>query len=200
MTITETHLSAKLKQAEPSLDLLGADRKVLKVAYQDLKNYEKFLAFTSDKTINGSKVVQQAKADSQAHGEFLSTWTNLWLKKWKQRFSLILGQTDMKKQNISPETLAKVQATLESLSKREEMLEMIAITLIRNSEVCGTSILAEDILRRELIKIPNLDVDCTKQVMNLLNSSLTEAQEISRRPGPLVHIRVDKQYYCQSCQ
>ena len=200
MTVTEILLSAKLKEAEPSLDLLGADRKVLKVAYEDFKNYVKFLAFASDKTVNDSEMVQQTKTDSRTNGEFLSAWTNLWLKKWKQRFSLILGQIDMKKQNVSPETLARAQATWTKLSTREEMIEMIAITLIRNSEVCGTNILAEDILRRELIKTPDLDVDCAKQVLTLFNSSLTKAQEISQRPGPLIHIRVDKEYYCKSCQ
>jgi hypothetical protein len=58
MTLTEIMLSAKLKEAEPTLDLLGADRKVLKIAYEDFKNYEKFLSFTSHKTIEGSESTQ----------------------------------------------------------------------------------------------------------------------------------------------
>jgi hypothetical protein len=200
MTVTERLLSQELKKAEPSLDLLGADRKVLQVAYDDFKNYEKFLAFSSEKTMNDSEIAQQAKNDSRTNEEFLSAWANLWLKKWKQRFSLLLGQTDMEKQAANPEKLANAQATWTKLSCREEMLEMIATTLIRNSEVCGISIIAEDILRRELMKTPTLDVDCAKQVLTLLNASLTEARKMSMRIGPLVHIKVDKEYYCDACQ
>jgi hypothetical protein len=199
MIVTEILLSIELKKAEPSLDLLGADRKVLQVAYDDLKNYQKFLAFSSELSANIWGIAQP-KTDSQTNEEFLSAWTNLWLKKWKQRFCLLLGQTDTKKQDVNPEKLAKAQAAWIKLSSRVEMVEMIAITLIRNSEVCGTSIIAEDILKHELMKTLDVDLDCTKQVFTLLNASLGKAREMSQRTGPLVHIKVDKEYYCKSCQ
>ena len=104
MTVTEILLSAKLKEAEPTLDLLGADRKVLKIAYEDFKNYEKFLSFASDKNFESSESTQVKMQLSEKEyleevGTFLSAWTNFWLKKWKQRFSLIMGQTNIKQQN-----------------------------------------------------------------------------------------------------
>ena len=205
MTVTEILLSAKLKEAEPTLDLLGADRKVLKIAYEDLKNYEKFLSFTSDKTLeslesNQVKTQLSEKENSEEIGAFLSTWTSLWLKKYKQRFSLILGHTNFKQQNANPEATAKAQALWTKLAAREEMIEMITIALIKNSEVCGTTIIAEDILRSELLRNPNLDIDCTIQVLNLLNTVLNKAHDTSKRTGPLVGIKVDKNYYCESCR
>jgi hypothetical protein len=205
MTLTEIMLSAKLKEAEPTLDLLGADRKVLKIAYEDFKNYEKFLSFTSHKTIEGSEStqikMQLSEKEYQAEIEvFLSAWTCIWLKKWKQRFSLILGQTNIKQQNAHPDATAKAQAAWTKLTAREEMIEMIAFTLIKNSEVCGTTIIAEDILRSELIKNPDLDIDCTKQVLTLLNRALNKAHETSKRTGAIVGIKVEKNYYCESCQ
>ena len=42
MNFIETTLSKKIKEAEPTLDLQGADRKVLQVAIQDFTNYLKF--------------------------------------------------------------------------------------------------------------------------------------------------------------
>ncbi len=205
MTVTEMLLSAKLKEAEPTLDLLGADRKVLKIAYQDFKNYEKFLSFKSDKTLESPESTQvkmqvPEKEYLEEVGAFLSAWTNFWLKKWKQRFSLILGQTDVKQQNAPPEATAKAQTAWTKLTAREEMIEMIAFTLIKNSEVCGTSIIAGDILRSELLKNPDLDVDCAKQVLTLLNTALIRAHETSKRAGPFVGIKVDKNYYCESCR
>ncbi len=205
MIITEMLLSAKLKEAEPTLDLLGADRKVLKIAYEDFKNYEKFLSLTSDKTMERSESIQIKmqmfeKEYRSEIGEFLSAWTCIWLKKWKQRFSLILGQTNIKQQNAHPEATAKAQAAWTELTAREEMIEMIALTLIKNSEVCGTNIVAEDILKRELGRNPNIDIECTKQVLTLLNTTLNSANETSKRTGPFVGIKVDKNYYCESCR
>jgi hypothetical protein len=205
MAITEILLSIKLKEAEQSLDLLGADRKVLKIAYEDLKNYEKFLSFTSNKTLESSDSTQvkmqlSEKEYSEEIEAFLSAWTSLWLKKWKQRFSLILGQTNLKQQNVRPEAAAKAQTAWTKLTAREEMIEMIAFTLIKNSEVCGTTVIAEDILRRELLRNPDLDIDCTKQVLALLNIALKKAHETSKRTGAIVGIKVDKNYYCESCQ
>ncbi len=196
MTITEIMLSAKLKEAEPTLDLFGADRKVLKIAYEDFKNYEKFLSYTSDRTLKSP----ESNQDQAEIGAFLSAWTCIWLKKWKQRFSLILGQTTIKQQNAHPESTAKAQAAWTKLTAREEMIEMIAFTLIKNSEVCGTTIIAEDILRSELLKNPDLDIDCTKHVLTLLNKALNKAHETSKRTGAIVGIKVEKNYYCESCQ
>lgn len=205
MTVTERMLSAKLKEAEPTLDLLGADRKVLKIAYEDLKNYEKFLSFTSDKTLESLESDQVKTQLSEKENlddidAFLSAWTSLWIRKWKQRFSLILGHTTFKHQNADPEAVAKAQALWSKLGSREEMIEMIAFALIKRSEVCGTTIIAEDILRRELLRTPDLDIDCTVQVLSLLNRVLNKAHEISQRTGPIVRIKVDKHYYCESCQ
>ncbi len=205
MTITEIMLSAKLKEAEPTLDLLGADRKVLKIAYEDFKNYEKFLSFTSDKTLESpesSQVTIQSseKEYSEENEAFLSAWTCIWLKKWKQRFSLILGQTNIKQQNAHPEASAKAQAAWTNFTAREEMIEMITLTLIKNSEVCGTTVIAEDILRSELLKNPDLDIDCPKQILTLLNTALNKAHETSKRTGAIVGIKVDKNYYCESCR
>jgi hypothetical protein len=205
MAITEILLSIKLKEAEPSLDLLGADRKVLKIAYEDFKNYEKFLSFTSDKTLESPESTQvkmqlSEKEYSEEIGVFLSAWTSLWLKKWKQRFSLILGQTNIKQQNAQPEATAKAQAAWTKLIARDEMIEMIAFTLIKNSEVCGTTLIAEDILRGELLKNPDLDIGCPKQVLTLINTALNKARETSKRTGAIVGIKVDKNYYCESCQ
>ena len=42
MNFVETMLSKKIEEAEPSLDLQGADRKVLQVAIQDFTNYINF--------------------------------------------------------------------------------------------------------------------------------------------------------------
>lgn len=201
MNFTEVLLSEKLKAAEPTLDLLGADRKVLKVAYDDFKNYEKFLSFKSVKAVecsnsDSSKTSTPSKKDDPEElSALLGGWTCLWLKKWKERCSLIIGQTNTNQHNVDYEAAAKAQATWARFVNREELIEMVTITLIKNGEVCLTGLIAEDIVRKELIKNPNLDSDCPKQVLTLLNSCLNKAHETSKRTGPLIYIKVEKNYY-----
>jgi hypothetical protein len=205
MTLIETLLSAKLKETEPTLDLFGADRKVLKIAHEDFENYIKFLAFASGKPLESlenseSEILRSEREYLEEINALLSSWTTLWLKKWKERFNLILGHAKINQPFVSnPETIAKAQVTWSKLECREEIIRMIILSLIKNSELCGTRIIAEDILRRELTKNPNLEVTCTKQVLTLLNAALNKAHETSKRTGPLVYIKVDKNYFCKNC-
>lgn len=42
MNFVELMIGEKLKEADPALDIMGSDRKVLQVACQDFTNYLKF--------------------------------------------------------------------------------------------------------------------------------------------------------------
>ena len=68
MNFIETMLSKKIKEAEPTLDILGADRKVLQVAIQDFTNYLNFNSNLADKETNtldqAKKIEQLCKEDS----------------------------------------------------------------------------------------------------------------------------------------
>lgn len=75
------------------------------------------------------------------------------------------------------------------------MKQLLKHKPVKNGEVCLTGLIAEDIARKELIKNPNLDSDCPKQVLAFLNCCLNKAHETSKRKGPLIYIKVGKNYY-----
>ncbi len=201
-TEMETILSKKIKEAEPSLDILGADRKVLHVAFQDLTNYLTFISNATNKetnTLDNSDTMEQLpKGDSVEIESFLGVWTGIWLKKWKERFNLLIGQNNQTELSKTSETLAKAESLWTKLACRDELTGIVVSALIKNSEICGTTIIAENILKMELLsKQTDQDINHKEQTLAILSSALRRAREIAQRTGPLVSIKVDKSYYCQ---
>jgi hypothetical protein len=198
MNQIEQVLSAKLKESDPTLELLGADRRVLQVATQDFANYLRYLSFSDQTTSFGSTPINKIfKENPEEVGAFLTVWSGIWLKKWKQRFRLALGQINDKQPCQNQENIIKANALWLKLECREEMLEMVEFTLIKNSEICGTKIIAADLLKKEVQKIADLEPGNSQQLIAVLNSALNKAKEIPQRNGALVLIKVEKEYYSE---
>jgi hypothetical protein len=198
VTPIEIILSTKLKEAEPTLDILGADRKVLQIANQDLTNYVKFLS-TEDTTTDALSLYSsklQNTADSPEVSAFLTVWTGLWLKKWKQRFTILVGQ------NNHLEVSKKCECTNSEnvptvLDCKDQMIELVALALIKNGEICGTNIVAEEIIKTETKAIQKQNEVKNKELI-ILNNAFRKARETSQRTGPLVSIKVEKDYYIKN--
>jgi hypothetical protein len=201
MDFIETMLSKKIKQVEPTLDILSADRKVLQVASQDFKNYIRFNWNPMNKETNvtnqANKIEQLYKKNQVEIEAFLSVWTGLWLKKWKKRVNLLIGKQNQNELHKTPATPANAESLWSKLECREEMIEILEATLIKNAEICGTKIIAENILKLELNKKIDKDIDNKEQVLSILNNALRRVREITQRSGPLISIKVDKNYYYQ---
>jgi hypothetical protein len=195
-TEMETILSKKIKEAEPTLDILGADRKVLQVAFQDLTNYLTFISHATNKETNLLEPLP--KEGSLEIESFLGVWTGIWLKKWKERFNLLIGQNNQTVLSKTSETVAKAESLWLKLACRYELTGIVVSALIKNAEICGTTIIAENILKTELLsKQTDQDINNKEQTLALLSGALRRAREIAKRTGPLVLIKVDKSYYCQ---
>jgi len=67
--------------------------------------------------------------------------------------------------------------------------------LIKNAEICGTSIVAEHLLKMELGKQENQDITDTKQVFAVLTNALCKARELAQGVGPLLFVKVDNNYF-----
>ena len=201
MNFIEKILSKKIKEAEPELDILGADRKVLQVAFQDFTNYLKFNWNLADKEKNildhADKMEQLHKDDPVEIESFLTVWSGIWLKKWKKRVNLVIGKQNQNELSKAPETFAKAESLWTKLECREEMIEIVASMLIKNAEICGTKIIAENLLKMELRKKSYRDINNKEQVLAILNNTLRQAHEIVERTGPLISIKIDKSYYYQ---
>jgi hypothetical protein len=75
------------------------------------------------------------------------------------------------------------------------MEEVVTLTLVKNGEICGTSILAENLLKMELSERANEYSSEAKQTLTIVNNTLRKARELARSKGPLIFVKIDKGYY-----
>jgi hypothetical protein len=199
MNFVEIVLTEKLKDADPALDILGSDRKVLQVACQDFTNYLKFQWELIGKESNNFELVEQMERffkENPAELEaFLTVWVGIWLKKWKERVKLLIGNQSQNKWNKVAKTLANAEPLWRSLLHKQEIMEIVVGTLIKNGEICGTEILSENLLKMELGEKVNQTMNEQEQILNILNNSLRKAREMAQSRGPLIFVKIDKGYY-----
>ena len=203
MNFIETLLSEKLLEKNPLIDVLVADRKVLQIACQDLTNYLKVHWDLIGKEAGECDVVEELERtfeeNSKELEEFLSVWTGIWFKKWKERVKLLIGNDNSKRWNNVTRILNNAEPIWQGLSCHQEMEDIVISTLIKNGEICGTSILAENLLKMELGSEKKTYTNDKEQVVNVVNNALTKARELTQSKGPLIFVKVDKGYY-QSTQ
>lgn len=199
MNFIETMLSEKLKDRNPMLDIFGSDRKVLQIACEDLTNYLKVHWNLIGKEANECELVDKLEKfyneNPSELEEFLDIWTGIWFKKWKERVKLLIGNENSNRWNKVTKILNNAEPIWRRLSNRQEMQEVLASTLIKNGEICGTSILAENLLKMELGEKNREHVSEEEQVLNVVNNALRKARELTRSKGPLIFVKIDKGYY-----
>lgn len=199
MNFIELQLSEKLKNRNQMLDVLGSDRKVLQIACQDFINYLKFHWKLIGKEANECEIVENLEKLYQMNRneleEFLDVWTGIWLKKWKERVKLLIGDESSKRWNSVTKILSNAEPLWRKLLNRREMEEIVVSTLIKNAEICGTSILAENLLKMELGGKSREYTKEEEQVLNVVNNALYKARELARSKGPLIFVKIDKGYY-----
>jgi hypothetical protein len=199
MNFVETMLGEKLKDADPALDIMGSDRKVLQVACQDFTNYLKFHWNLIGKESNQFELVEKLeklfKEDASELDAFLTVWAGIWFKKWKERVKLLIGNQNANKWSKMSKTLANVEPLWRKIEHKQELQEVVVATLIKNGEICGTEILAENLLKMELGEKNLENVSDRERLFTTLNCSLRKAREMAQSRGPLIFVKIDKGYY-----
>ena len=199
MNFIETLMSEKLLEKNPLIDVLAADRKVLQIACQDLINYLKIHWDLVGKEANECEIAERIEKifdeDPKELEEFLSVWTGIWLKKWGERVKLLIGSENSKRWNNMTRILNNAEPIWTRLPNRREMEDVVVSTLIKNGEICGTSILAENLLKMELGDDKKKYADDKEQVINVVSNALRKARELIQSRGPLIFVKVDKGYY-----
>lgn len=199
MNFVEILLSEKLKNKNGMLDLFGSDRKVLQISCQDLTNFLKvhwnLVGVENSDCVLTEKIETFYKENPKEMDEFLEVWTGMWLRKWGERVKLMIGNENTKRWNRVSKLLTNAEPMWQKLSNSQEMMDMVTSTLIRNGEVCGTSILAENLLKMELGE-ENSENDGDEQTaVSVVNNVLKKARELARSKGPLIFVKIDKAYY-----
>ena len=124
----------------------------------------------------------------------------MWLKKWKQRVKIVLGNQTQDAITPAFKGVTVADCPTQVLDHKQEMIEMIVSTLIKNAEICGTEILAENMLKAEVGKIKNPDVNSKAQTLAILTTTLKRARDTAKNVGPLIFVKVDKGYYAGATQ
>jgi hypothetical protein len=178
---------------------LGSDRKLLQIACQDLTNYLKVHWDLVGREASECEIVEKLERvfneNPSELTEFLGFWTGIWLGKWKERVKLLIGKDNSKRWSRVTKVLNNAEPVWVKLSNRQEMLDVVASTLIKNSEICGTSILAENLLKMELGEEKKKYKNDEEKILNVVNDTLRKARELTQSRGPLIFVKVDKGYY-----
>jgi hypothetical protein len=192
-------MSEKLIEKNPLIDILGADRKVLQIACQDLTNYLRvhwnLIRKDTDQCDVVDKLEKFFEENPDELQEFITVWSGIWLKKWGERVKLLIGNENSKKWNNVTKILNNADPIWARLSNRSQMVDLVISTLIRNGEICGTSILAENLLKMELGDEKRNYVNEKEQTLNVVNNALKKARDLTQSKGPLIFVKVDKGYY-----
>ena len=199
MNFVEIMLGEKLKDADPALDVMGADRKVLQVACQDFTNYLKFHWNLIGKEANQCELVEKLenffRENPDELEEFLTMWVGMWLKKWKERVKLLIGEQNANKWSKVSKTLTSAEPFWKKIERKQELTEVIVATLLKNGEICGTEILSENLLKMELGEKCVQYLGDKEQVFTIVNNALRKAREMALSKGPLIFVKIDKGYY-----
>ncbi|MGD0450352.1 MAG: hypothetical protein ABSA79_04755 [Candidatus Bathyarchaeia archaeon] len=199
MNFVELMIGEKLKEADPALDIMGSDRKVLQVACQDFTNYLKFHWNLMGKEANQCELVEKLenlfKEDSSELEAFLTIWIGIWFKKWKERVKLLIGDQNANRWSKISKTISNAEPIWKRLEHKQELQEIVITTLVKNGEICGTEILSENLLKMELGEKRVQDVSDQERVIIVLNEALRKAREMAQSKGPLIFVKIDKGYY-----
>ncbi|MBT0160018.1 hypothetical protein G4O51_08535 [Candidatus Bathyarchaeota archaeon A05DMB-2] len=199
MNFIEIMLAEKLKDSDSALDITGSDRKVLQVACQDFTNYLKYHWDLIGKEASQCELVEKLerlfKEDPAELEEFLTVWTAMWFKKWKERVKLLIGDQNVNKWSKVSKTLSNAEPLWRKIERKQEVQEVVVATLIKNGEICGTEILSENLLKMELGEKRMQYLSDKERVFTMVNSALRKAREMAQSKGPLIFVKIDKGYY-----
>lgn len=202
MNFLEILISEKLKDADQALDITGSDRKVLQVACQDFTNYLKYHWNLIGKEASQCELVEKLenlfKEDPDELEQFLTVWIGMWFKKWKERVKLLIGEQNANKWSKVSKTLSTAEPLWRKIERKQEIIEIVVSTLIKNGEICGTEILAENLLKMELGEKRVQCLTDIEQVCTIINNALRKGRDMAQSRGPLIFVKIDKGYYGSS--
>ena len=199
MNFIEIMIGEKLKEMDSALDILGSDRKVLQVACEDFTNYAKFhwglIGRETSQLELTDKLEQIFREDRDELAEFVNVWIGIWFKKWKERVKLLIGEDNTSKWSKVTKTLNNAEPLWRKLEGKQEIRELIATTLIKNGEICGTEILSENLLKLELGEKRVQCLSERERVLIAVNNALQKGRNMALSRGPLIFVKIDKGYY-----
>ena len=200
MNFIEVMLIESLRNRNPQLDLQGTDRRVLEIAHEDFMNFLRvhwqLMGNESAEYELIEKLYHYHREEPEELEEFVNVWSGIWIKKWDERVKLLIGQEEESTswQKVSKK-ICDAEPTWKTFPNRRGVEDVVVESLIRNGEICGTSILAENLIKMEIGSLEKINTSQDEDVLNLVNGTLRRARNLSRSKGPLIFVRLDKRFF-----
>jgi hypothetical protein len=199
MNFIELMLTESLKNRSPQLDLQGTDRKVLRIACEDLLNFLKVhWKLVGQEIVEielTEKIRQYYEENPEELMEFVNIWSGIWMKKWGERVKLLLAQENSERWKEANARLIRAEPAWRRLRNRNEMEDMVIDALVRNGEICGTYILAENLLKNELVPYTDAKIFTNEEVLAITTKAIRKAKQLSQSKGPLIFVKVDRKFF-----
>jgi len=192
-------LSQSLQNKNPQLNPDTTDKKILQIASQDLLNYLKFhwqLTGRQNAEIElTEKIEKYTQKKPKELQQFIDLWTGIWIKKWNERVKVLITNEDQPHWDKTNQHQLQAEALWRQLPHRNEMKDLIITTLIRNGEICGTSILAENLIKTELAPHAENKIYANPNLLSIAKKAMKKAKQLSQSRGPLIFVRIDKRFF-----
>ena len=156
----------KIKKIDPTVNPQGSDRKMLELTYKDFVNYMKFYGIFSNNSRFEEKLEKLSRDKKAELDAFLTVWTSMWMKKWQERVKLLIGEKH--ESGELNKTLAKAEPKWQTLEYKEELINIVGFTFIKDGEICSSEMLAEYAIKTELEK-EDLDLKDRAEALTFLN-------------------------------
>ena len=198
MNLIQLLLLESLRNRNLHLDLQGSDKRILSIASQDFMNYLIFHWKLTSQEITQPQFTERMRRylheKPEELKEFLNIWSGIWIKKWNERVRLVTETEESQRLKKNRKRLSQVEPTWRQLRNRSEIEDIIVQMLIRNGEICGTSILTEHLLKNELasrIK-RKTSTNSLEDLLEITNRVLARARHLSRSKGKTIFIIIGK--------
>jgi len=199
MNFIELILSESLGNRNPQLDLQGTDGKVFRIACEDLLNFLKVHWKLIGQEIVEIELTEKIRQYHEEHSEelneFVNLWTGMWIRKWGERVKLLLAQENSERWKEANARLVRAEPVWRRLRNRNEMEDMIIDALVRNGEICGTYILAENLLKNELVSYTEGKIFTKEELLTITSKAIRKAKQLSQSKGPLIFVKVDRKFF-----
>ena len=198
MNLIQLLLLESLRNRNLHLDLQGSNKRILSIAHQDFMNYLRFHWKLTSQEMTQPQSTEEMRRyiheKPEELREFIDVWCGIWLKKWGERVKLGTENEESKRLEKNNRQPRWVEPIWRRFKDRSGIEDIIVEALIRNGEICGTSILAEHLLKSELASriARKNSSERLEDLLDITYKALTKVRHLSRSKGKTVFIILRK--------
>jgi len=170
------------------------------IALGDLVNYLKnYWSLMGRENVNQeliNKIRFFSTHEPEETKQFIGFWLRTWLKKWEKRVKILDEDQDMPFKHGFEDKDQKNEIW-QSLEKKSEMIDIVVQAMIKNGEICATSLIAKNLIKSEIKRYSDLysleGREGTEKIednlLNIINRVVIKIREISSRDEPLIYLK-----------